>query len=450
MRKFRLPAAAAVVFLAAAASVGLTGAADARPDLTSSTSQLSMSLYRQDVPPIGTIAGAVVRGDGFGSAVTPVPGHPNEVYGLTDRGPNVDGPNGTKIEPYPDFQPAIGKFRLRNGRAELIKAIPLQAKDGTPYNGQLNSVANTGETLTDLAGNPLPSSPNGYDPEGLVALRDGSFWVSDEYGPFITHFNRHGRQIARFSPYDGTLPRELALRTPNKGMEGLTITPDGRTLVGIMQSALTQSDLPAKPAKIALTRIVTVNLHSGTTHTYAYVLDDPAETGTGISEIAALSATKFVVDERDGKFGPNAYKKLWKIDLSRATDIGPGASIGAYDAATGGLRIAGKTVEAVAGSGTQQEASVALEAAGITPVTKALYLDLSALVSAVDPDGTFFAHDKVEGLAILRGGRRLIISNDSDFGIAGSTGDAPPFGLVTKTLPDGRQDFGEFLVIDRK
>jgi hypothetical protein len=88
-----------------------------------------------------------------------------------------------------------------------------------------------------------------YDSEGLVALADGSFWVSDEYGPFITHFDRNGTEIERLSPWGADaghnvdtahpLPAELTLRTKNKGMEGLTVTPDGRTLVGIMQSALT-------------------------------------------------------------------------------------------------------------------------------------------------------------------------------------------------------------------
>ena len=289
----------------------------------------------------------------------------------------------------------------------------------------------------------------GYDPEGLVALKDGTFWVSDEYGPFITHFDRRGRAIERLSPYAGTLPRELARRTPNRGMEGLTVTPDGRTLVGIMQSALTQADQPAKSSKVAVTRIVTVDLRTLATRTYAYVLDDPDQTGTGVSEIAALSATQFLVDERDGAFGPNAYKKLVKVDLTDATDIGPSAAIGSYDGANGGLRIGGRTVEAIAGTGDQTEATAALTAAGVRPVAKSSYLDLSALVSNVSADGSFFAHDKVEGVAVLRGGRRLIVSSDSDFGLGGSIGDAAPFRLEPKTLPDGRQDFGEFLVIDR-
>jgi hypothetical protein len=82
-------------------------------------------------------------------------------------------------------------------------------------------------------------------------------------------------------------------------------------------------------------------------------------------------------------------------------------------------------------------------------VTKKLYLDLGALTEAAAPGGTFFDHDKIEGVAVLDGGRRLIVSNDSDFGISGSTGDAAPFGLVAKTRPDGTVDDGQFLVIDR-
>jgi hypothetical protein len=431
----------------------LAGAATAVPAQAShpfdpaKQTSIALHVYTEEVGPIGTAGGVQVGGDGFGSAVAPVPGHRDEVYGLTDRGPNVDGPNGTKIEPYPGFTPAIGRFRLRDGRAELVQRIPLRAKDGTPYNGQVDPQASTGETITDLAGQVLPPSPYGYDSEGLVALKDGTFWVSDEYGPFITHVDRRGRAISRLSPFDGSLPRELALRTPNRGMEGLTITPDGTTLVGIMQSALTQADA-GKPKSVAATRIVTVDLRTKQTHEYAYVLDDPASTGTAVSEIAALSATRFVVDERDGDFGPGAEKKLWEVDLSRATDVGPRTTTGTYDPTTG-VRLGGKSLEAVAGTGDAAATTTALTAAGVTPVTKKLYLDLGALTEAVAAGGTFFEHDKIEGVAVLDGGRRLIVSNDSDFGISASTGDAAPFGLVAKKRPDGTVDDGQFLVIDR-
>jgi phytase-like protein/Big-like domain-containing protein len=183
----------------------------------------AVRLHTTHVAPLATIGGVTLTGGGYGSSLYPVPGSPNEFYGLTDRGPNVDGPNATKVEPLPDFHPQIGKFRFgRDGRAVLERAITLKLPDGTPYTGHVNTQASTGETITDLNGNPIPADPTGYDSEGLVAMRDGTFWVSDEYGPLITHFDARGRQIGRLSPFDGSLPAELAHRVPNKGMEGLT------------------------------------------------------------------------------------------------------------------------------------------------------------------------------------------------------------------------------------
>ncbi|ATY10075.1 3-phytase [Amycolatopsis sp. AA4] len=411
----------------------------------------AVRLYPTDLPPLGTVGGVKITGGGYGSALTPVPGERDEFYGLTDRGPNVDGPDGSKVEPLPSFTPAIGKFRLKGGKAVLERTIPLRAADGSPYNGQVNTLANTGETIVDLAGKKLPASPNGYDSEGLVAPRDGTFWVSDEYGPFITHFRADGRAIERLSPFDGSLPQELKNRVPNKGMEGLALTPDGRTLVGIMQSALQQPDLTKKPSKVPALRIVTVDLKTRATHEYAYLLDNPDETGTAVSEITALSSTRFLVDERDGKAEPGAYKKLFEIDLSKATDLGPAAKVpgATYDAAKGGLLVdGGKSIEAYVGKATTAEAADALAKVGMTPVAKKLFLDVGGLVTGLDPSGGFFGHDKVEGVATTDGGRTVVISNDSDFGIDGVANSAAPYALHAKTQPNGRPDDGEYLQVD--
>ena len=70
-----------------------------------------------------------------------------------------------------------------------------------------------------------------------------------------------------------------------------------------------------------LLRIVTIDIDSGRTHQYAYLLT----TGSGVSEIVALNNHEFLVDERDGKGrgdGSNAkIKQLFKIDLAGATEI---------------------------------------------------------------------------------------------------------------------------------
>jgi Esterase-like activity of phytase/Bacterial Ig domain len=229
------------------------------------------------LPPLGTIAGPAgtttqISGEGFGSSLAPVPGKQGYFYGLTDRGPNADAPDGNKSEFVLNFAPEIGEFRLVNGHALLIKTVVLKnpkSLGGINYSGR--PPHDTSEVIDDVAatnangGTPVPvaKDPNGYDSEGLVALPDGTFWVSDEYGPYITHFDANGYELGRLTPYPnspdnpshkiiGTLPPEYAFRLKNKGMEGLTVTPDGSTLVAIMQSALQQPDLGSTKAEDAL------------------------------------------------------------------------------------------------------------------------------------------------------------------------------------------------------
>lgn len=183
------------------------------------------------------------------------------------------------------------------------------------------------------SGNSLNPAFARFDPEGLRVSNDGnSVFVSDEYGPYVRQFDRRTGALIR--TYD--LPANLAAtnlsskgeteisgntvgRVANKGMEGLAITPDGKTLVGIMQAPLEQDAAKDKTKKVI--RIVTIDIASGETHEYAYKLT----TGSGASEITALNNHEFVVDERDGKgLGDNSSavaKQLFKIDLTGATEL---------------------------------------------------------------------------------------------------------------------------------
>ncbi|WP_425577529.1 esterase-like activity of phytase family protein [Nocardia callitridis] len=410
----------------------------------------AVRLYTTDIPTFGEFGGTTVQGSGFGSALAPVPGSPNEFYGLTDRGPNVDGPNkNEKIAPTPDFVPKIGRFELVDSRAVLRSTIDLRTARGVAFNGQVDVSADTGETILDLNGNVLAPTDHGIDPEGLVALSDGTFWVSDEYGPFVAHFAADGTEIERLTPGHG-LPKELSLRTPNQGMEGLTVTPDGNTLVGVMQSALNTPGLAGSAKDVPMTRIVTVDLRSKAQKEFALPLENPSSTKVADSEITALTATTFLVDERDGNLPPDANKKLRTVDISGATDIGPAAKVAGahYDPEHGGLLVGDKPVESLVGSGSTADGIAALAKAGITPVARTADFDFAGLVTELDADGEFFGHDKIEGVATLDGGATLYIANDSDFGLAASEGDHPPLGLLAKTLPNGVQDTGEILFVD--
>lgn len=96
----------------------------------------AVHLYRTQLPPIATIGGVKITGGVYGSAFTPLPGSHDEFYGLTDRGPNVDAADGSKVEPLPAFDPAIGRFKLEGTRAKLEKTIPLRAACATGGGGR--------------------------------------------------------------------------------------------------------------------------------------------------------------------------------------------------------------------------------------------------------------------------------------------------------------------------
>ncbi|WP_028478846.1 esterase-like activity of phytase family protein [Nocardia sp. CNY236] len=416
-------------------------------DTIAVTTTDAVALFTSDIPPLGEFGGVSLQDSGYGSAFTLVPGSTDEFYGLTDRGPNVKGQSkAEKLTPVPTFTPAIAKFTLDGTKAVLETTIPLKNPAGQPFNGLVDTSAVTGETMRDLDGNVLPPTDHGIDSEGLVAMSDGSFWVSDEYGPFIVHFDAEGTELERLVPGRG-LPKELALRTPNQGMEGLTITPDGNTLVGIMQSALNMPGIESARA-VPMTRIVAVDLTTREVQEFVYPLEDPKRK-LMVSEITALSDTTFVVIERDGDKAPGATKKLWTIDLAKATDIGPQAKIvGAQYDPELGLLVDGRPLELLVGAVPTSDGVATLQKAGITPVAKESRLDLSGLLGDLNADGEFFGHDKIEGIATPDGGKTLYIANDSDFGIDAATGDRPPFGLQAKILASGAQDAGEVLKVD--
>ncbi|MEO7727871.1 MAG: esterase-like activity of phytase family protein, partial [Burkholderiales bacterium] len=347
-------------------------------------------------------------------ALAPDPRAPGYFYLLTDRGPNTDSNDpDKKVFPLPRFTPQIGRFKLQGDRLVLVKIIEIKNAKGKKITGLPNPQhGNTGETAVDTQGRELGTDPDGLDSEGLVALKDGGFWISDEYGPWLVHLNPQGRIIERIGPFPGakSLPKVLALRRPNRGMEGLAITPDGKTLVGLMQNPVDNPDAGVRKTS-RLNRLVLFDPRTGASKQYAYMLD---ATSAVVSEIAAITDHTFVASERDQLFQgdpkkPSKLKRIYKIDIAQATEIGDPAD------SPNGKTINGKTLE-------QLNESELIEA-GIVPVTKEMVVDLLAL-----PGG--YPHDKAEGLAVISD-TMIAVSNDDDFGIVPDG----KGGIAAKRLP---------------
>ena len=411
-----------------------------------------------------------VRDSGYGSAMAFAPGKSDEIYLLTDRGPNVAGPSNSILFPLPSFTPRIGKFKLNgDGTMDMLAVISLKRADGTPLTGlplPAGTTGSTGEVAYALkadgtADTTLLTDAQGIDSEGLVALPDGTFWISDEYGPFLLHVAADGTTIERIAPGTANaqghkLPAVLAKRIINKGMEGLTVTPDGTKLVGMMQSTL-GNGIPAPGAgasaddeakKDSCLRIMVYTLATGAVQEYVYLLEDMvggSKKGGAVSEIVAISNTQFLVDERDGKFlndSGSKIKSVFKIDISGATDI--------HDSADGvsGKLFGGSTPEALSYNITQAAANTALTGAGITPVTKTLAVDLRT-----GSYPTQYNHDKIEGLALR--GSTLWLANDDDFGVTDNGGITSKDVLKSTTGSNlagtqtrGMADFSQVISID--
>ncbi len=172
------------------------------------------------------------------------------------------------------------------------------------------------------------------DPEGIRVSSDGrSVFVSDEYGPYVYQFDRAtGQRLRKFDLPAGFAISNLSSsgnaeiagnttgRVANKGMEGLAISPDGKTLFGFMQSPLAQDGGDGG----RYNRIVKIDIASGNVTQFAF--DNQIGTKAyNSSELLALNDHELLVLERDGKGvgdgSKAAVKQLIKIDLTGATEV---------------------------------------------------------------------------------------------------------------------------------
>ncbi|MGE5450333.1 MAG: esterase-like activity of phytase family protein [Acidobacteriota bacterium] len=278
---------------------------------------------------------------------------------------------------------------------------------GTPAINSAGKYYFTGRSDGFAAG--LSTNPQNarLDPEAIRVSADGkSVFVSDEYGPYVYQFDRAtGQRLKSFalpslfaasnlSPLGATeISSNTTGRVANKGMEGLSITPDGKTLFGFMQSPLAQDGGDGGTAN----RIVSIDIASGDVRQYSFnnVIGGKAYNS---SEILALNDHQFWVLERDGKgLGDGTLakvKQVWSVDLAGAADV------------------------------TSLTGQASLLAAA---PSKTLVLDIKAALNAAGvADAAIPA--KLEGLAfgedIVEGGQTyhtLYIANDNDFvpGVAG-------------------------------
>ncbi|KAF1981799.1 3-phytase [Aulographum hederae CBS 113979] len=300
------------------------------------------------------------------------------LWGLPDRGWNTEGTL--------NYQPRVHKFYVYftpngsasasspappNLRLKYVDTIRFSGPDGTPCTGldpdargalrypgfpDLPGATYTGD---GFGGEGLGGHRVSVDSEGIVVNKDGSFWISDEYGPYVYKFDRRGKMTAAIRPPDAFIPqrngsesfnaaspprydpdRETIPEDPtsgrqnNQGFEGLTISPSGTTLSILLQSALLQEGGESSSTR-RNTRLLQYDI-SGRTPKYLaeYVVPLPeflnAKGNTRVaaqSELHYVSPTQFLVLARDSGAGHgqddslSLYRHIDVFDISSATSI---------------------------------------------------------------------------------------------------------------------------------
>lgn len=284
------------------------------------------------------------------------------LFAQPDRGYNAVGttayiPRFNKIAVRFTPSPAGGTAQNQVGLT-LSDTIQFSEGNGTPLTS-LDPPAN----LATPARSGFPALPIAFDgrialdAEGIVPNADGTLWVSDEYGPYIFKFDATGRLLSAIRPPEALVAKRNGSdsfasnnatagqpapvpadpttgRQNNQGMEGLSISPDGRTLFGLLQSATRQDGGTGGTAATRhTTRLLAYDLTTGTPVLKGhYAVQLPTFTqGTGTrvaaqSEVLAVSSTQFLVIARDSGFGrglvpTSLYRKILIYDISAATNL---------------------------------------------------------------------------------------------------------------------------------
>ncbi len=209
------------------------------------------------------------------------------------------------------------------GNFQIQQTVIFKSGSGAPFNG--------------IAPSPASSLGNSFDPEGIVVHPvTGNLVVSDEYGASVYEFTRGGDLVRKYVTPENIKPTtspgvynygpdaNSAGRRINRGFEGLAISPDGRYVFAMLQSAMVNEG----GANGVFARIVKFDTGTGlAVAQYAYKMKGSSQ-GRGISALVAINDHEFLVLERNNRgLGSGAEltpqnKKVFKIDLTGAADVG--------------------------------------------------------------------------------------------------------------------------------
>jgi hypothetical protein len=176
-----------------------------------------------------------------------------------------------------------------------------------------------------------------FDPESFRQAPDGSFWIGEEFGPYLLHVDARGRLID--APFATPIPSELlpagrgssTVRSPehpdfvslpstaarqaaanlpsSRGFEGMALNTSGTKLYPILEGPLFED--PLRNRLLVQEFDLASKAYTGKRWYY------PMESATNaIGDLTAINDNELLIIERDNFDGANAkLKRIYKIDL---------------------------------------------------------------------------------------------------------------------------------------
>lgn len=231
-------------------------------------------------------------------------------WGMPDNGFGAKGNSGDFLLRLYHLTPEWETARGGAGEIHVGEFISLRDPDGRiPF-----PIVNGGTPERLLTG-------DDFDIESVVRLRDGSFWIGEEFGPFLLHVDATGTVLAPpvelpdarspASPY--LAPGETPRVRSSRGFEAMAASADGRTLYPIVEGSFT--DDPVLRRRYIYEFDTTTATYTGRTWQYETDTDDNV-----VGDAFTVGRNRMLLIERDDFDGPaSVTKRLYEIDL-RTTD----------------------------------------------------------------------------------------------------------------------------------
>ncbi|MFE2598571.1 esterase-like activity of phytase family protein [Streptomyces sp. NPDC057617] len=302
-----LSAAALTVGLAAPAAAHRGHDHDAPAGFGRATLTGFASLPAETYVPGSPVSGAALGTEPVNGIAAPFPGQPVQGFsGILNRHDGTydvlsDNGFGNKANSA-DFLLRVHHVKpdTRTGKVKVLGGFNLS----DPYRHVPFALTRADRVLTGAD----------FDVESIVRASDGTYWLGDEFGPFLLHFSSKGRLLQAPIPLKGVQAPEnpyLNGAAPNlpssKGFEGMARGVDGRHLYPLLEGWVAGST----PGDLRMSEFdLRTNRYTGKSWIYRLESADNA-----IGDAIALDDHRFLVIERDGGQGDSAkFKRIYLAD----------------------------------------------------------------------------------------------------------------------------------------